>query len=1128
MTRLIPALAALLLTAAPAMADRVAVLVFDASGSMWNRVEGDLTRIEVARDVMGDYFTSRDGAVPLSVIAYGHNRRGDCRDIEVVTPMGQGDAGSLESRLRGLMPRGMTPLTDSLALARDQIPPSAEAADIILVTDGLENCEGDPCALAASLAAEGIDIRAHVVGFGLSAVEVEALSCITDQTGGMLFQTNSGAELADALQQVSAVAPAPAEPAPPAAAFDIGDKAEAGFDYSIRWNGQATNVDYMGFVPQGESRAPASGSYRTIGGTGAAPNNPATRTAPTTPGMYDLILVTARDGVIARQPVEVVAPAMGFDPIGSVEPGSRVRFVFRGPEQLGERIVIADLDQPVNEDQRHGWGNAMAKNGAMTLAVPTTPGEYELRYLNAGATEVMFSRRFGVGVPFEDADMTTSADLAAQAAAATRGDAAQDDLALVTATFRLPPDVPQSDVTWDGVPLDADMSPEAWAPMDTGPVITGSFEPGNWRVTAYAPGEVTLSADVTIFPGQANDFTVQINASRDAGAEPLFFEGQWRVLAVPPRDAPAGAPTEPLTMMDVTIAANDAGTGYVGRFTPSQLMTGAPGAEMPLDAAFEEEAYFVLQFTLPAASPEPFILALQPLPFGDGYIGQMESGPNAMPVIFWRNDTALPPLSALQDELYGPASLEEGALQQDGGTVFACADSVCSWTDPASGVTVPLPQGWSVTAPEFQTASATPSETDLPSMSLFGPEGQELRLNPRMWIDSDGICHDTPDLGRLCHFKDADIVAQMTALMIAPMIARAEPVAGAQTRAVSVSLAGAPRDAAYDIEITLVSGNDPAHETTQRLIFQEAQAEYVLGVGNTYDLWAVSGTRQYRNRSVTVMPGNMVQVVDLAPVFMSDEVTLDFTDAQIVAGPDRYVPVTLTAPADFNGFIALHDADDRDAPAIFTIDAATLIGSQDPVLPAPDTPGFYEIRFLDMNGEMFGGTDFEAVAADTPAGQITVTPTGVSQFGTGCFISAALTGPEGGDYTMIAPVTATAGGQDIRAVLDPEAPLIFEIISFGSTGQSTANLMLMAPCEAITLDFALPQCAFREGDGIVTRDCPAPVVFAPLQIGDGAGTMADAITQGATEAARTDVEAGSPMTPEEIDAAIFDLIGAGE
>ena len=65
MTRIFPALAALMISAAPAMAERVSVLMFDASGSMWNRVEGALARSEVARDVMGDYFASRDGAVPL-------------------------------------------------------------------------------------------------------------------------------------------------------------------------------------------------------------------------------------------------------------------------------------------------------------------------------------------------------------------------------------------------------------------------------------------------------------------------------------------------------------------------------------------------------------------------------------------------------------------------------------------------------------------------------------------------------------------------------------------------------------------------------------------------------------------------------------------------------------------------------------------------------------------------------------------------------------------------------------------------------------------------------------------------------------------------------------------------------
>jgi Mg-chelatase subunit ChlD len=207
--------------------------VFDASGSMWNRIEGERTRIEVARDVVGQYFTTRDSAVPLSVIAYGHNRRGDCRDIEVIAPMSRADGPALADRLRRLTPRGMTPLTDSLRQARAQIPANAESADIILVTDGLETCRGDPCALAAAFAAEGIAIRAHVVGFGLTGAQVQAMSCITEQTGGRLFETNSGAELADALRQASAAPPAAPAPAREAA-FDIGEGGPGPFTLSLR------------------------------------------------------------------------------------------------------------------------------------------------------------------------------------------------------------------------------------------------------------------------------------------------------------------------------------------------------------------------------------------------------------------------------------------------------------------------------------------------------------------------------------------------------------------------------------------------------------------------------------------------------------------------------------------------------------------------------------------------------------------------------------------------------------------------------------------------------------------------------------------------------------------------------
>jgi Mg-chelatase subunit ChlD len=375
-----------------AESSRVSVLVMDASGSMWAAQEGKKTRIEVAREVMDSYFQQRDAALPLAVIAYGHNRRNDCSDIEVIAPMGRHQGPQLAQRLRQLQPRGMTPLTESLRLARAQVPATAESADIVLVTDGLETCQGDPCALAAEIAAEGINIRAHVVGFGLSRADVQSLSCITQATGGQLFETHSGADLVKALQQVSEQATRTLTEA----VFDIGPDAEAGHTYRIGWRGTVGPAGSMGFVKPGENRAPSSGEYGVVGGTTAQPNNPISRVAPQQPGPYELIMVDEGGGhVIARQAIKVLPAQNGFEKPESVRAGKRMAFVFRGPEQVGERIVIARPGDPPGS-RAHDWSYALHKKGRTRLTAPVEPGEYEIRYISANGKGVMFSERFHV------------------------------------------------------------------------------------------------------------------------------------------------------------------------------------------------------------------------------------------------------------------------------------------------------------------------------------------------------------------------------------------------------------------------------------------------------------------------------------------------------------------------------------------------------------------------------------------------------------------------------------------------------------------------------------------------------------------------------------------------------------
>jgi hypothetical protein len=630
--------------------EKAAMLIFDASGSMWGQLDGGITKIEVARDVMGQFFSTRDAAIPLGVIAYGHNRRGDCADIEVIAQTGVQDAASLSQRLTRINPRGMTPISESLRLAAGQIPPTAEEADIILVTDGLETCDADPCAVAAQLANEGIKIRAHVVGFGLTEQEAEALACVPDQTGGRLLRPQSGTELADALNQIAAAEPIP-EPEPPMqeAFFDIGPKAEAGHTYRISYHGTARPADYAGFTRRGEGSPDVSPSYGVIGG-GSTANNPFSRQAPQEPGEYDLILLVTGQGIIARQPVEVVAASNGFDPIGSVEPGKRFQFTWRGPDRPEQRVVIAQPGDPA-QTYEGDWGYSLSKNGRMGLRAPAEQGIYELRYLSADRKEIMFFREFGVGVPYEDVDLTTSDELAVRAAAATQAAPGQDALPMVLATFRLPDGFPEVPLSWSAVPLDPDMSPEAWAPQDQTFVAQGAFEPGRYEVSTMGAGEVEFRGVVEIVPGQSNDFVIPLVDDSDDEASATTLAGPWQVIGVPPYQVQAGA--DQLVTLALEQAQPNGPIG--GSWTAGEKLAGpqVAGREGMFTTATRDGDALRMTFTVGEPIPAPMTLYLTP--YGIGYAGSLSSGAQRMSVVMWPGGYLPPSLAEMREAVHGPA-----------------------------------------------------------------------------------------------------------------------------------------------------------------------------------------------------------------------------------------------------------------------------------------------------------------------------------------------------------------------------------------------------------------------------------------------------------------------------------------
>ncbi len=181
------------------------ILVLDASGSMWGQVDG-VNKIVIAREVVADILADFPADQNLGFVTYGHRERGQCSDIQTVIQPAPGTAAEIVRIVNELNPRGMTPMTDAVIAAAQALRHTEQPATVILVSDGIETCNPDPCAAARALEQAGIDFTAHVIGFDVRG-ESEALmqmQCIAEETGGRFLTADNAQELSEALAQVVA------------------------------------------------------------------------------------------------------------------------------------------------------------------------------------------------------------------------------------------------------------------------------------------------------------------------------------------------------------------------------------------------------------------------------------------------------------------------------------------------------------------------------------------------------------------------------------------------------------------------------------------------------------------------------------------------------------------------------------------------------------------------------------------------------------------------------------------------------------------------------------------------------------------------------------------------------------
>jgi len=351
------------------------VLVLDGSGSMWGRIDGK-AKIAIAKEVMADLIDQIPADFQTGLMVYGHRRKGDCNDIEMLIPVGPHNPAAMKAKVQAISPKGKTPLSESVRQAARALRYTEERATVLLISDGLETCDVNPCELAAELAMSGVDFTVHVIGFDISKEDQARLRCLADKTGGLFLAADSAGALRDALFATVEKVKEPPPPVvedPGTATLNAPPSVPAGSDFKVQWEGPDSRGDFIAIAEKGSR----DNRYRNY--TYTKMGDPAAFVAPGDVGDYELRYVHGHTHkVIGRTVIQVTPVQARVQAPASVDVAVEFEVAWQGPDYSGDYISVARPDHRANGYVNYTYTR---KGNPLKLRAPSDPGRYEVRYI---------------------------------------------------------------------------------------------------------------------------------------------------------------------------------------------------------------------------------------------------------------------------------------------------------------------------------------------------------------------------------------------------------------------------------------------------------------------------------------------------------------------------------------------------------------------------------------------------------------------------------------------------------------------------------------------------------------------------------------------------------------------------
>ena len=154
------------------------LIILDCSHSMWDRWQSD-AKIKVTQQVLLKFMDSvaNQNNIDVALRVFGHlNKNAYGTRLEV--PFEEGNNYKIQSKIKTLVPNGACTAASALSSSLNDFPATGASRNIILIiTDGMDDCDGNICDVARQVQMSGVIVQTFILGIGNKQDFQHSLDC---------------------------------------------------------------------------------------------------------------------------------------------------------------------------------------------------------------------------------------------------------------------------------------------------------------------------------------------------------------------------------------------------------------------------------------------------------------------------------------------------------------------------------------------------------------------------------------------------------------------------------------------------------------------------------------------------------------------------------------------------------------------------------------------------------------------------------------------------------------------------------------------------------------------------------------------------------------------------------------